>query len=98
MPTNVYDAGDLVRTSVTFTNSAGNPADPTDITFYVTNPDGTVITYEYGTDAELVKDDTGDYHVDLTPSVYGMWYYRFVGTGDVISAGENFFVVKRSRI
>ena len=76
MTDNTYDIGDLIRSSVTFTNSAGESADPTTITFKFKIDDETVTTYLYLTDAELVKDDTGDFHVDISPTVEGAYYCR----------------------
>jgi len=38
-----------------------------------------VTTYVYGTDSELVKDATGDYHFDVDVDEEGTWYYRIEG-------------------
>ena len=91
-----YDVGDSVRMSAAFTVSSV-ATDPTTITFKMREPDGTVTTYVYGTDAELVKDSTGNYHVDWGTSMSGDFFYRFTGTGACVAASEGYFTVKESR-
>jgi hypothetical protein len=93
-----YDIGDKVRSSVVFANSAGTSTDPTAVTFAWRIGDGTVTTYTNGVDAELVKDDTGDYHVDLTLATAGVYYVRWLGTGTVASADEDTWVCLESRV
>jgi len=90
---NTYDVGDKVRMSAAFTSS-GAATDPTGLTFKIKVPAGTVTTYVYGTDAELVKDSTGNYHVDFTVAASGRHVYRFAGTGVVTAAGESNFEVR----
>jgi hypothetical protein len=86
---NVYDVGDKIRLSATFT-SGGTPTDPTTIAVKVKEPDG-VITTGVG-----VKDDTGDYHYDWTIDQAGRHWYRFEGTGTVVAAAENDFWARDS--
>lgn len=59
------------------------PTDPTVITFTIVEPDedATVTTYVYGTDAQLVRDDVGVYHVFFEIVHAGMHCYSFKGTG-----------------
>jgi len=97
----VYDIGDLVKVSASFANGSGTLIDPTTVNFSYKMPDGTTGSYAYGADAELVKDDTGMYHVNLqTGSVAGLYRYRFwsgsSGTGQ--AAGEAYFQVARTHI
>jgi len=94
---NTYDIGDLVRVSVTFTDADDAPADPTAVTFQFTDPSDETTTYTYGVDDELVKDDTGDYHVDVSLAEAGRYYYRWAGTGTVKAAEEDWFGVRESR-
>jgi hypothetical protein len=76
----------------------GAAIDPTVVKFKVKNPNTNVITeYTYGTDAELVKDSTGNYHVDVSALVSGYWYYRFFATGTGESAEEHYFEVRESQ-
>lgn len=90
---NIYQVGDLVRCSGEFTDQAGTVLDPTDVFFSVKNPAGTITTYEYGVDVALVKDSTGNYHVDVDANATGIWYYRFYSTGTGQTAAEGLFTV-----
>lgn len=93
---NKYTYGQLVRVSLTFKNAAGNESDPTAVYFEFTDPGGTETSYQYGVDAELVKDDTGQYHVDIDCDTAGTWVYRAYATGTGQTAVEGSFVVKES--
>jgi hypothetical protein len=94
---NVYQVGDLVRLSATFTNSIGAQTDPTTITClvklrYVIGAQTTTYTHP----ATITKDSTGIYHVDITPDAEGIWDYRWVATGTVQAAAESAFNVPNS--
>jgi hypothetical protein len=90
-----YDIGDAIRCSVEFkANSV--LTDPSVVTFKLKNPAGTETTYVYGTDAQLVRDSTGAYHVDVDISSAGIYYYRFVGSGTLKAASESKFSIKPS--
>ena len=91
---NIYDKGDLVRVTVTF-SVGGVTTDPTTITLKVKNPAGTVATYTYAL-AQIVKSATGIYYKDISVTTSGAWYYNFAGTGTVEAADENGFAVKAS--
>jgi len=91
-----YDVGDLVRCTGTFTNAAGTAVDPTAVSFMLRAPSGTETTYTYGVDAELVRDGTGVYHVDVDADEEGAWYYRFESTGTGQAAEESRFYVDQS--
>lgn len=88
MATPAYDIGDLRRLSVTFSDIDGTEADPTTVTFKMREPDGTETIYAYGTDAELVKDGVGRYHVDWTLTQAGRHVVRWEGTGVVATAEQ----------
>ena len=94
MTINVYDKGDLVRLPANFKNAVGADTDPTGVTFAFTTPAGVITTYVYLTDAQLVKDSVGNYHVDLTVNEAGMYYYRWAGTGAVQAVEVGQFSVK----
>ena len=93
---NSYDRGHLVRCDVQFKNAAGTFTDPTAILFKFRTPANLATTYTYGTDSQLVKDSTGKYHVDLSMTQEGDWYYRFEGTGALQAASEKNFKVRDS--
>ena len=96
---NTYDIGDRVRVSVTFTDDVAAPADPTTVTVkYKNSGTGTLTSKVYGVDAEVVKDDTGDYHIDIDVAAAGIWHYKFIGTGAVVAVEEGYFKVKESNV
>ena len=88
-----YDKGDLVRRTVVFKNSAGTPTDPTDVTYKLTEPDGTVTVFEYNPGA-IVKDSTGNFHVDITPDQVGTHSELWVGAGAVQQTDESTWFVR----
>ena len=90
---NRYDSGDLVRCTGVFTDSAGAVSDPGTLLFTWRTPTGTYGTYTYGVDAEVVKDGSGTYHVDLEPTVIGNWWYRWTATGTPTEVTEDHFAV-----
>lgn len=92
-----YDLGDLVRIAGVFTNAAGTGIDPDDVFVKYKDPSGNVTTLTYGTDAELVRDSAGNYHVDVDADEAGHWDYRFYSTGTGQAAEEAFFRVDDSR-
>jgi len=94
----VYDKGDLVRCSASFTDAAGTAFDPANVFFALREPTGAKVTFQYGVDAELVRDSTGVYHIDINASAPGHWWYRFYSTGSGQAAGEGVFVVRRSML
>ena len=82
MPTiTKYDDGDRVRMTATFTDIDSVNVDPSTVTFQIRDPAGTVVSYTYGTDAEVVKDAVGVYHVVYDLDTPGEWVYRFSSTG-----------------
>lgn len=83
-----FDRGDAQRLSMTFLNIDNVAADPSSITATITEPDGVVITYNYGVDTELIKDSVGNYHVDYTFTKSGRHQVRFEGVGTVTSAEQ----------
>ena len=92
MTKSAYDVGDLVRCTGTFASSGSN-VNPSTVMFKVKSPAGTVTTYTYGTDAALVRDSTGVYHVDVDAAMAGEYAYRFWSTGTGQAAAEKQFLV-----
>lgn len=90
-----YDVGDLIRCSITIKVS-DTLTNPTTLKFKVKNPAGTITTYTYGTDAELVRDSTGAYHIDISATQAGTYRYRWESTGTAAGAEEGAFVVNES--
>lgn len=92
-----YDIGDVAIVSVAFTNQAGSAVDPATVLCRIKDPQGVIVNYTYLTHAELVRDSTGNYHVDLLLTKPGRWYARFEGTGTNRGASEELISVNTSR-
>lgn len=95
---NIYDVGDEIRCTGTFTDADGTAQDPTAVMFAYKDPSGTTTTLTYGTDAALIKSDTGVYYVDLDIDESGIWRYRFYSTGDGQAAGEDYFHAREQEV
>lgn len=93
---NLYDIGDQVRCSGTFTDSAGNQQDPDAIYAKILDPSGNVASYQYGVDQQVVKAEQGVYYIDVDCDESGWWHYRIYATGVGQSAGEQRFRVRES--
>ena len=89
-----FDKGDLVRVDISFTNSAGDYIDPTGVVFKHKDPSENTTTLTYGDDAELVKDDTGKYYVEIDADEAGDWFVRAESTGTGQAAAESTFHVR----
>lgn len=94
MSKNSYYKGQKVRIKVTFTDTtSGNLADPDVVRCLYVNPAGTLVTLVYLTDGALVRDSTGAYHVDISATLHGDWFYRFESTGNGQAATEASFYI-----
>lgn len=94
---NTHDIGDVVRLTGTFKTPAGTPVDPGGVRVKVKDPIGTATTYVYGVDAAVIKDSTGNYHLDVDADKEGIWFYRWEGTTTNKGAGEHSFEVRDSQ-
>lgn len=88
--------GEAVRVAAVFRNAAGTVADPTAVLFKYRDPAGAITPLAYPTDVALVKDSTGNYHVDIDASMAGTWNWRFYATGTGKTANEGSFTVGES--
>ncbi len=93
--TTTYPIGAVVQVATLFATD-GVAVDPTAVLFsYMPVALGTATTLTYGTDAALVKDSTGNYHVNLDTTSYGgQWNWRFFSTGTGQSSIESSFYVR----
>lgn len=98
MAINVFDTGDKIRLSAAFRDIDAVAQDPGGVTFTLRAPSGALTTYTYGTDAALVKDSTGNYHVDVVVSAAGRYRYRFAGVTTGQAAAESVFRVQASGV
>lgn len=92
-----YDNGDLVRVTGTFTNTSGTKINPAAVYFKIMTPEGTVTTYQYGVDGQVVRSATGIYYCDVDANEPGTWRYRWYSTGSGQAAAEGEFTVPESR-
>lgn len=86
-----FQLGQGIRSKFTFYDIDGvTPRDPTDVHFkYAHSATPLVVTdLHYGVDGALVKDGTGLYHVDWLPSLGGIWFRGWYGTGSVLTSSE----------
>jgi len=97
MTTTSHDIGDKRRLAITFKDFADVDADPTNVLFELTEPDGTVISYTYPADPEVVKDAVGKYYVDFLFTKQGRHNMRFTGTGAIESAEATDIFIRAKR-
>ena len=91
-----YYIGDLIRISAVFTNESDVEADPSTVTVKYKDPSSVESSKVYGVDGEVIKDSTGNYHIDIDMDEGGFWYYRWEGTGAVVAAEEASLEVEKS--
>jgi len=87
---NSYDKG--THTLSTIFKVGTTNTDPSTVTFTLTGGNDSV-SYVYGTDTEIVKDDTGKYHVDYEFTESGYYKYSFVGTGACEAIDSDYIVI-----
>lgn len=90
----VYDIGDAIIFSGVFRDEDGDLADPTALTFTYRAPDGTLTSYVYNTDPELVRDSLGTYHTTVTMDTAGDGFWRWSATGAVADSETGYFYVR----
>ena len=90
-----YYIGSETELTVEFFDMDGStPADPTVATIKVRDPAGVETSHVYGVDVNVVKESVGVYHLDQVLDQAGTWFYRGIGTGAVVAAGEKFLRVQ----
>ena len=94
MSANTYEPGNTVVLAVQFVTLRPTvPADPGNITCRVLNPNGVEADY---TGLQLTRTGVGAYYVSVLPTIVGTWSYRWEGTGAVVAAHDNTFIVSSS--
>jgi len=93
-----FTQGKLIRITVSFTDQeSGAQVDPDPLSFLF-SLGGTTTTYDYGIDAELVRDSEGIYHVDISTSPdSGALYWRFEGGPVNQDAIQGNFIIQARR-
>lgn len=90
--------GQAARISVDVKDFGGTLADPGALRLKVKPPTSELQTFVYGTDAALVKDAVGKYHVDLTLNASGAWAYRWECDAPNAGAIEGALQVRKSAV
>lgn len=86
-----------VTVALNLQDAAGADLDPDTLVFKLRSPAGVTTTYTYASGDEIVRQDAGDYYIDVTPTESGRWFYRWATTGaNKTIALEGNFVVKAS--
>jgi hypothetical protein len=93
--TATYMAGNLVRLSAVFESPGCSPTfvDPDVVIVRTKAPDGTVTSYQYTVDQQVVQESAGHYYIDVEIIDAGTWSYRWEGTGGYEAANEGTFKV-----
>lgn len=91
--------GELVRVTCVFTSLTDGAAyDPATINFIYREPDEDLVKLVYGTDAAVVRDSAGVFHIDLTVGIAGVWRYRWESGADKVGIAEGQISVKASGV
>jgi hypothetical protein len=96
--------GTVVRfyTSTPFTDVSGSPADPSEVVFGFQVGSNPVKQVAYGNPASwgtIVRDSTGNYHVDVdTTGLAGVWTYVWASSGGVQTKGEGQMMVNPATV
>lgn len=97
----VYDTGDVIRLSASFTNASNVLADPGAVYLKYKRPDATTASFTYGS-GSLFQLDVGIYYYDLQvpsgASGEGVWYYRFWSASPGQAAAEAYLRVQPTRV
>lgn len=96
MAIHTYDIGDVVKIFSNFKQN-GLDMDPSTITLKVVRPDATSQSYTYA-GGTVVKDSTGNYHVDVAPAISGTYKYRWSSSGTGAAAEEGTFQVRTQKV
>jgi len=73
-------------------------ADPTTLRVIIGRPISSALAYTYPTDAQVVRDGVGLYHVDYTPTEAGLYQIRGEATGLIVAAEQASFPVDRVNV
>lgn len=82
-----YQLGTLVTVTVYFVNAAGEPTNPTGITFLERDPTGTVVTRD---ESDATNPNVGEWVWPASRAfdIPGIWRWRAVGTSGLVTASE----------
>ena len=85
----IYDIDTSIQFYGVFRNSlTGVYIDPTTVTIYMLDPTGTETSYDNLT-GSVVRDSLGHYHFTLTPTISGVWTYKWRGIGNAVATSPD---------
>ncbi len=91
------DVNDQIELRAEVTNSAGNAADPTEITIRHTDPSGNTAEEVFsGGAGNVVKDALGDFNLPLVLDEAGRWKWSTQTTGIIMYQERVFYVRERN--
>ena len=90
--------GNSVLLSMSFTNSAGVAVDPTIVQLKTQDPAGNQVTRVYPPTGTVTRVSTGNYQSVISPTIVGVWEYRWVGSGAFNAASEGVFTITASTL
>lgn len=89
--------GSPIAFTANFQSAAASDVDPTTVTFWTCDAQGSTASYVYGTDDEVVRDNAGDYTATIIPDSPGRWFYKWITTGtNLVVVDEGDFLVQDS--
>lgn len=94
--TTTYIVGQEVRVAGEFRDIDNTLVDPTGVLFKFIKPSGVLTTYTYLVDEEVVRDETGKYHVDIYADQVGLYNWRWESSGGTVTAADGSFQVENS--
>lgn len=97
-PLEIHEYGARRKLSVRIYDEDGALADPTTLTFTMRDPDNVRTTYVSGTDAQIVRESVGVFHVYWDCVKTGRHRWRFAATGSIGAAAEAGFIVEHSDV
>lgn len=86
---NEYITGNVIVITGAFANAAGEADDPSNVYCKVKLPNGTV----QDVSSTIVKQSTGNYTANFSPSLVGLHTYEWLGTGAIVAATQVQFYV-----
>lgn len=89
-----FDIGDRRKLTCEIRDESRVLADPESLVFYMLTPDGETVTYRRGTDAQLVRDSEGLFHVYWDCGQSGFHGYRFESQNPTVAEEDSFVVAE----
>lgn len=98
-PPDSFEVGNDVSIPVQFNDSGLSPIDPTTVTLRVFNPDSTTDVFTYpGMGTPITKNGTGNYSYTKNATESGNVFFRWEGSGNLVSAVEGQFTINPSNV